>query len=70
MVTLTLRLPRTGYAWSGALWAARLPGRLPLWVQLQREFHRRNLLSLVATKRLETLGIEWEPKVHTLVIGT
>ena len=37
-----------------------------LWVQLQREFQRRNLLSVVATKRLETLGFEWEPKVQKL----
>ena len=37
-----------------------------LWVQLQREFQRRNLLSQVAAKRLETLGFEWEPKVRTL----
>ncbi len=29
MAILMQRLPRTGCAWSGALWAARLPGRLP-----------------------------------------
>lgn len=34
-----------------------------LWVQLQREFQRRNLLPLVAVSRLETLGFKWEPEV-------
>ena len=39
-----------------------------LWVQLQREFQRRNLLPLAAARRLETLGFEWEPKANRLTI--
>ena len=34
-----------------------------LWVQLQREFKRRNLLPLVAVRRLDALDFQWEPKV-------
>ena len=37
-----------------------------LWVQLQREFKRRNLLPLVAVKRLDALDFQWEPKVPSL----
>lgn len=35
-----------------------------LWVQLQREFKRRNLLPLVAVRRLDALDFQWEPKVR------
>ena len=37
-----------------------------LWVQLQREFKRRNLLPLVAVRRLDALDFQWEPKVPLL----
>lgn len=34
-----------------------------LWVQLQREFRRRNLLPAVAVRRLDAIGFRWEPEV-------
>lgn len=34
-----------------------------LWVQLQREFCKRNLLPAQAIKRLDALNFQWEPKV-------
>ncbi len=37
-----------------------------LWVQLQREFKRRNLLPLVAVRRLDALDFQWELKVPLL----
>eukprot|EP00884_Botryococcus_braunii_P002348 jgi/Botrbrau1/12113/Bobra.0186s0031.3 len=36
-----------------------------LWVQLQREFQRRNLLLRPAIRRLEALGFQWTPQGGT-----
>lgn len=36
--------------------------QLSLWVQLQREFKRRNLLGAESVKRLEAIGFQWEPR--------
>ena len=54
------------FDWLGFDWGRRggLQAReLALWVQLQREFRRRNLLDTDAIKRLETIGFKWEPEV-------
>ena len=39
-----------------------------LWVQLQREFYRRNLLPMVAVRRLDALGFQWEPTVRGVAV--
>lgn len=58
--------PRSLHDWVGMDWgtfggpAAR---EVALWVQLQREFRRRNLLSAPAVRRLNAIGFEWEPTV-------
>jgi len=54
------------FNWLGFDWGRRggLQAReLALWVQLQREFRRRNLLGTDAIKRLEAIGFNWEPEV-------
>ena len=54
------------FSWLGFDWGRRggLQAReLALWVQLQREFRRRNLLGTDAIKRLEAIGFNWEPEV-------
>ncbi|DBB12200.1 TPA: hypothetical protein ACH3X3_006306 [Trebouxia sp. C0006] len=53
------------FNWLGYDWGRRggLQAReLALWVQLQREFRRRNLLGTDAIKRLEAIGFNWEPE--------
>ena len=61
---------KQGFSWLGFDWGRKggLQAReLALWVQLQREFRRRNLLGTDAIKRLEAIGFKWEPEVsHTL----
>ena len=42
--------------------------QLALWLQLQREFHRRGLLGGEAVRRLEAVGMPWEPQVGSLVV--
>ena len=57
------------FSWLGFDWGRNggLQAReLALWVQLQREFRRRNLLGTDAVKRLETIGFNWEPEVKSL----
>ncbi len=52
--------------WVGMDWGAfggPAAREVALWVQLQREFRRRNLLSADAVRRLTAIGFEWEPKV-------
>lgn len=58
---------KEGFNWLGFDWGRKggLQAReLALWVQLQREFRRRNLLGTDAVKRLETIGFNWEPEVN------
>ncbi|DBA84918.1 TPA: hypothetical protein ACH3X1_005930 [Trebouxia sp. C0004] len=53
------------FNWLGFDWGRRggLQAReLALWVQLQREFRRRNLLGTDAIKRLEAIGFNWVPE--------
>lgn len=55
------------FSWLGADWGARGgPGarELALWMQLQREFRRRSLLSAEGIQRLTALGFEWEAQVR------
>lgn len=55
--------------WLGMDWGTRggLKARqLALWLQLQREFWHRGLLSPDACRRLEALGVVWEPQVKHL----
>lgn len=57
---------KAGFSWLGIDWGRRggLQAReLALWVQLQREFHRRGLLSSDAIKRLGAIGFTWKAKV-------
>ena len=42
--------------------------QLALWLQLQREFYRRGLLGGEAVRRLEAVGMPWEPQVGRLVV--
>ena len=42
--------------------------QLALWLQLQREFHRRGLLGGEAVRRLEAVGMPWEPQVSRRVV--
>ena len=58
---------KQGFSWLGFDWGRKggLQAReLALWVQLQREFRRRNLLGTDAIKRLEAIGFIWEPEVY------
>ncbi len=53
--------------WVGMDWGAfggPAAREVALWVQLQREFRRRNLLSAPAVTRLNAIGFQWEPKVR------
>lgn len=57
---------KAGFSWLGIDWGRRggLQAReLALWVQLQREFQRRSLLSSDAIKRLDTIGFTWKATV-------
>ena len=57
---------KQGFSWLGFDWGRKggLQAReLALWVQLQREFRRRNLLGTDAIKRLEAINFIWEPEV-------
>ena len=40
-----------------------------LWVALQREFRRRNLLSAPAVRRLSAIGFRWAPEVGSPAWG-
>ncbi|CAL8466147.1 g5683 [Coccomyxa elongata] len=56
---------RSLHDWVGMEWGAfggPAAREVALWVQLQREFRRRNLLSAPAVTRLNAIGFEWEPK--------
>ncbi|BDA51016.1 hypothetical protein COCOBI_17-2350 [Coccomyxa sp. Obi] len=56
---------RSLHDWMGMDWGAfggPAAREVALWVQLQREFRRRNLLSAPAVTRLNAIGFEWEPK--------
>lgn len=63
---------KQGFSWLGFDWGRKggLQAReLALWVQLQREFRRRNLLGTDAIKRLQAIGFIWEPEVtHTVLL--
>lgn len=62
---------KQGFSWLGFDWGRKggLQAReLALWVQLQREFRRRNLLGTDAIKRLEAIGFIWEPEVTQMVL--
>ena len=62
---------KQGFSWLGFDWGRKggLQAReLALWVQLQREFRRRNLLGTDAIKRLEAIGFRWEPEVGSAAV--
>jgi hypothetical protein len=62
-------IDRVADDWNGMEWGAfggPAAREVCLWVQLQREFRRRNLLSAVAVRRLDALGFKWEPEVGIL----
>ncbi len=54
------------FTWVGLDWGergGRAARELALWVQLQREFRRRTLLTSEAVRRLEAINFRWEPEV-------
>eukprot|EP00884_Botryococcus_braunii_P002347 jgi/Botrbrau1/12112/Bobra.0186s0031.2 len=59
---------RESVEWTGLTWGPEGGPRAreaALWVQLQREFQRRNLLLRPAIRRLEALGFQWTPQGGT-----
>ena len=61
---------KAGFNWLGIDWGRRggLQAReLALWVQLQREFQRRSLLSSDAVRRLDAIGFTWKVMVSSRI---
>ena len=54
------------FSWLGVDWGHRggiTARELALWVSLQGEFRRRNLLPAEAIRRFEAIGVDWEAQV-------
>jgi len=53
------------FSWVATDWGARggkTARELALWMSLQREFRRRQILPMEAIQRFEALQVEWEPR--------
>ena len=60
------------FSWVGIDWGAcggPAARELAVWVELQREFRRRSLLPIEGVRRLDALGMDWQPEVPSRLLA-